>query len=212
MCVRLFVLVVEDVQVVACHAAQHFGPMRLQFWFQFIRQCFDVVAQSARWSACIFIAPQIQQFAVRTPHTGPQHVVHHVAVGNAATAAGVVARHAAQRCLRAGGHIHRVPQAVFFQRCVQVVQHDAGFDNGCALVNIKIQNIAQVFAVVDDQARTHSLPALAGAATARDDRHVQVAANVQGGFNVFSRARYKHANGHDLIDRRIGGIAAFVCA
>ena len=138
--------------------------------------------------------------------------MHHVTVGNAAAAARVVARHAAQGGLRAGGHIHRVPQAVFFQRCVQVVQHDAGFDDSCALVNIQIQHIAQVLAVVNDQPSTNGLAALAGAAAARNDRHVQVTANVQGGLDVFSRARHKHANRHDLVNRRIGGVAAFVGA
>lgn len=62
--------------------------------------------------------------------------------------------------------------------------------------------------VPEDQARADGLPALAGAAAARDDGHAQVAADGQRGFHVFLRARDEHANRHHLVDGGVGGVAA----
>ena len=138
--------------------------------------------------------------------------MHHVAVGDAAAAAGVVASHAAQRRLGAGRHIDRIPQAVRLEGGIEVVEHDARFDFDGALCHVHIQDVANVFGVIDDQARAHCLAALAGTAAARDDGHLQVAADIECGFHVLCGARHEHADRHDLVDGRIGRVAAPVSA
>ena len=55
---------------------------------------------------------EVELGAVGEQRIDAAHVVHHVAVAYRARAAGVVSGHAAQRRLRAGGNIHRKPQAV----------------------------------------------------------------------------------------------------
>ena len=208
--VRPFALVVEDVKVVARHAAHHFGPVRNKLGPQCVRQGFNVVAQCARFASGGIHAPQFQQAAIRAPCRDAQHVMHHVAVGDAAAAARVVTRHAAQRGLCAGGHIYRVPQAVLFERSVQVVEHDAGLDLCAALLHIDVQNIAHGLGMVDHQSSTDGLSALAGTAAARNHGHFQVAANGQRGFYLVRSTRHKNTHRHDLVNRRIGGVAAFV--
>ena len=95
--------------------------------------------------------------------------MHHVAVSNAAAAARVVARHAAQGGLSAGRYIDWVPKRVFFKRSVEVVEHDARLYFCGALGCINVKDVAHIFGVVNHQACTHRLTALAGTATTRDD-------------------------------------------
>ena len=108
-----------------------------------------------------------------------EHVVHHVAVGDGARAAGVVAGHAAERGLRAGGHVDREPQAVRLElrvergraRCrappsaVRAAGSTSSTRRRCLLLSI-------------DQRRADGLAALAGAGAARQHRHLQLARDV----------------------------------
>ncbi len=131
--VGLLALVVEDVEVVARDATHHLGPVRGD-----LARGAGVPARAhelrdvGRAHAHRADRAELHQFAIGQPGTRAQHVVHHVAVGDGARAAGVVARHAAQRGLRAGRHIHRIPQAVRLELRVQVVEHEAGLDRGGA--------------------------------------------------------------------------------
>jgi hypothetical protein len=59
-----------------------------------------------------------------------------------------------------------------------VVQHDAGLDRRVALRR-RLEHVAHVLGEVDHQAGADGLAALAGAAAARHDRHLQVAADVE---------------------------------
>ena len=70
--------------------------------------------------------------------------MNHVAVSNRARAAGVVARHAAERRLCAGGHVHREPQTVRLEECVEVVEHYAQ-DWGYALDRKRSTSATPVF-------------------------------------------------------------------
>ena len=45
---------------------------------------------------------------------------------------------------------------------------------------------------------------MAGASTARDNRYLHVPADMQRSGDVYSASRYKHADWHHLVDRRIG--------
>ena len=99
---------------------------------------------------------------------------------------------------------------MLFEGCVQVVQHQARLHGGGALLCVDRHDLAHVFGVVDDQARTHGLATLAGAAAARHDGHAQIAANVHGQAHIGRITRHKHTQGHDLVNRGIGGVAASV--
>jgi hypothetical protein len=205
-CVGPLVLVVEDVQVVAAHPAQHLGPAGVDVRAQGVGQGAYVLADFAAAACGLGVGSEVNQGAIRRPGLGAQHVVHHVAVGDRAAAAGVVAGHSAQRRLRAGGHVHRVPQAVGFQCRVQVVQNNAGFHFDGAIGNVHGQEVAHMLAAVDHQAGTHCLAALAGPAAPGHDGRAEVAADVQRQRHVGTVARHKDAHGHDLVDRGIGGV------
>ena len=63
-----------------------------------------------------------------------------VAVAQRAPAAGVVRRHAADGGARRGRDIDREPQAVRFERAVEIVEHDAGLDPGAAAGHVEIED------------------------------------------------------------------------
>jgi hypothetical protein len=99
---------------------------------------------------------------------------------------------------------------VGFQCRVQVVQHNAGFHFDGALGNVHGQDLRTCLLQVDHQAGTHRLAALAGAAapgTMGTPRSRQMSSASR---HVGTVARHKHAHGHLLVDRGIGGVAAAV--
>ena len=99
---------------------------------------------------------------------------------------------------------------MFFERGVQVVQHQSGFDHGCTFIRVDGQNVAHVLGMVNDQARAHGLPALAGTTSPRHDGHSQIAANLQRQRHVGTAARHKYPDRHGLVDGGVGGVAAAV--
>ena len=131
--VRPLALVLEDVEVVAGDAAHHLRPAALDLGRVLQRQAAHEGRDAGGAAAQLRDRPEVEQLAARQPRARAEHVVHHVAVGDRARAAGVVARHAAQRGLRAGRHVDREPQAVRLQLRVQVVEHQAGLDGRGAL-------------------------------------------------------------------------------
>ena len=137
--------------------------------------------------------------------------MHHVAIGDGATAAGVVASHAAQGGLRTGRDIDRIPQTMRSKGCVQVIQYQAGLDFNRAFFNVHTDHVAQMFAMVNHQTRADRLPALAGTAATWHERHFQVATNVERGFYLISVARDKHSHRHLLVNRRVCGVTTPVC-
>ena len=66
------------------------------------RQLFDKLTNLLGTSRAVFKMREVKQLTIAEPSFGAQNVVHHVAVGNRAAAARVVAGHAAQSGLRAG--------------------------------------------------------------------------------------------------------------
>ena len=106
----------EMIEVVAGDLAQHLGKARFDLGlFAFDRDS-AVCATELEIFAGAREASSSGPKRQRSPSDGHgvdrEHVVHHVAVGDRARAAGVVAGHAAERRLRAGGHVDRKPQAV----------------------------------------------------------------------------------------------------
>ena len=98
-----------------------------------------------------------------------------VAVAQRARAAGIVAGHAADGGARRGRDIDRKPQAVRFQRAVEIVEHDAGLDHAALVLDIELENSVEIFRAVDDERLVHRLPALRGAAAARQHRDALLA-------------------------------------
>jgi len=167
-----------------------------------------MVGDGARTRAQRGDRPEVDTVAVGQPGARADHVVHHVAVGNRARAAGIVAGHAAERGLCAGGDVHRKPQAVRLQLGIQVIEYQPGFDLRRALRHIDVEHLSKMLGGVDHQGRAGGLAALAGASAARQDRHLQVARDVDGEGDVALAAGHEHADWRDLIDGCIRGIAA----
>ena len=103
-------------------------------------------------------------------------------------------------------------QPVLPQRRVQMAQHQARFDQRGARIGIDVQDAAQVLRAVDHQRAVHRLAALAGAAAARQHGDAFLARDRQRRGDVVDLLRHDHADRFDLIDRRIGGVAAAVGA
>ena len=79
-------------------------------------------------------------------------------------------------------------------------------------LGIDVQDAAQMLRAVDHQRAVHRLAALAGAAAAGQHRDALLARDRQRGGDVVDLLRHDHADGLDLVDRRVGGIAAAIGA
>ncbi len=151
--------------------------------------------------------PNDSNRAIGQPGLDAGHVVHHVAVGDASDAAGVVAGHAAERGLRAGGHIDREPQAVRLEPALRGSSTMPGSTSTVIASWSKPSMLRNMLAGVDHQRRAHVWPHWRGAAAARQRGHAQVAAMSIAAARRRA-ARHEHAHRHDLVDRRVGGVAA----
>ena len=134
------------------------------------------------------------------------HVLPRIAVSQRARAAGIVAGHAADGGARRRRDIDRKPQAVRFQRAVEILEHDARFDHTAPAVDIQIDNAVEIFRAIDHQRRIHRLPALRGAAAARQNRDALLARNRNRPRRIVHGPRRHHSERHDLIMRGVGGV------
>jgi hypothetical protein len=149
--------------------------------------------------------------AVRQDRIDGAHVVHHVAVGDRARAARVVAGHAPDRRLRRRADVDREPQSVRLQPRIERVEHDAGLDGDRHRVAIERPDRGQMLAVIDHERRADGLPALRAAGAASQHRHALLPADARAPRDIVDRFRHENADGLDLVDRRIGRIAAARC-
>ncbi|MCG3189048.1 MAG: hypothetical protein LKCHEGNO_01291 [Burkholderiaceae bacterium] len=198
----------EDIEVVAADAPHHARPARLDVVVARLDEAPNEARGGRRAPAQRGQRSGVQRRAVGQPQVHAQHVVHHVAVRDRARAARVVARHAAERGLRAGRHVDREPQAVPRELRVQRVEHEAGLHARGARVDVEREHAAQVFAAIDHQAGAHGLAALAGARAARQHRHPQFTGDLDRVAHVGVVGGDEHAHRHHLVDRRVGGVAA----
>ena len=135
--------------------------------FRFARgdaaNAFDEINISAgcieRREVCGCIA-EAELLTIRKHRVDCLDVMHHVAVTDGARAATIVARHAAQRRLRACGHIHGIPESMRLQICVQLIEHNTGLHTDAPRFGIERHDLIQVFAVIDDERCTNGLTAL----------------------------------------------------
>ena len=150
--------------------------------------------------------------AIRQDRIDRAHVVGHQPVADRLRPAGVVARHAADRAARVRRGIDREEQPMLAQRRIEMTQHEAGFHQRGARLRIDIQDAAQVLRAVDHQRAVHRLAALAGAAAAGQHRDTLLARDRHGCGDIADLRRYDHTDGFDLVDRRVGGVAAAIGA
>ena len=200
-------LIVEDVEIVAADAAHDLGPALDDLAAMTGRQFPHELRQRCRAAGERVERPEVRPGAVREPGADAEHVVHHVAVGDGARPAGIVSRHAAQGRLRTGRYIDRKPQAVRSQAGVQVIEDQPRLDYRDPVRRVDVEYLPDVLAVVDHQSGADRLAALAGAAAARYHRYAQIAGDVEGGAEVGVVGWDEDAGRHDLIDRRVGGVA-----
>src|SRR5262249_39439785 len=83
-----------------------------------------------------------------------------------------------------------------------------GLDRTALSRNVQLDHVIEIFRAVDDERRVDGLPGLRGARSARQHARALLACDCKGVFRFRHRARRNHADGHDLIMRSIGGIAA----
>ncbi len=134
--------------------------------------------------------------------------MHHVAVGDRARAARVVAGHPAEGRLRRRADVDREPQSVRLEIRVQLVEHHARLDLDRHRVAIEGADAVEMLALIDDQGSADRLPALRAAGAARQHRHLLLAAERDCRAHIVDGLRDEHADRLDLVDRCVGRVAA----
>jgi hypothetical protein len=196
----------QAVEVVARDAPRHFREARVDL---------VLLAREKRRGAIgdLRDARIRRRKAEATAHAGGQpridgaHAVDHVAVGERARAARVVAAHAADRGLRRGGDVDREPHALRAQLRVERVEDHARLDHRAARLGIDLEHAIEVAAVVDDERLADGLPALRGAGAARQHRDALLDGDLHRDDRRVHGARDHHAHRRHLVDRRVGRVA-----
>ena len=129
-------------------------------------------------------------------------------IADRARAARIVRRHAADGGAARGRDIDRKEQAVRLEGGIQAIEHQAGFDRYQAGFRVEPDDPVHVFGSIDHQGLADGLAALRGAAAPRQHGDPFRAGDLQRRPDVGAVARHHHADRLDLIDRRVGGIAA----
>ena len=89
-----------------------------------------------------------------------------------------------------------------------MIEHHTGLHRGLVLIGVDAQDFVQVFRTVNDQRCANCLAALRCSCAAWQDRHPLLRGNLQRNARFLLGARDDHADRLDLIDGRIGGLAA----
>ncbi len=121
-------------------------------------------------------------------------------------AAGIVADHAAERATVVGCGIGREGEVVLLGCGAQSVEDNSGLDAGDAAVGVDLENGRHVFREVEDDGGVTALSGERGASAARKQRSVVVAAQGNGGENVFFIAGNYDADRHLAIIGAVGCI------
>ena len=202
----------QRIEVVAADPSLHFRESRLDLGRLAgaeREQIFREIAQSRRDVGEIRRdRAEMCGNAVGEHRVDREHVVAHGAVTQRAGAAGIVGRHAADRRARGGGNIDREPQPVGFQRAVEVVEHDAGLDRAAPPGDVELEHAVEVARAVDHQRLIDRLPALRGAAAAREHAHPLGAGDRDRALGLGNRLRQHDAERQHLVMRGVGRVAA----
>jgi len=87
------------------------------------------------------------------------------------------------------------------------VEDDPRLDPRPPPLGIDRDHPVEIFAAIDDQSARHGLPALRGAAAARQYRHPFLARNRDRRRGILAALRHDDPQRFDLVDRRIGAVA-----
>ena len=207
----------QRIDVVPSNPAQHFrkpgGDLRRQILPKRLQPRHQLADDLRR--RCALSGPigaEAEARAVRQNRVDGRDIVSHQTVTDRLAAAGIVARHAADGAARVRRGIDRKEQAVRFERCVEMPKHDARLDHGAAPLGVDLEHVAKIFRAVDDQRPIDCLAALTGAAATRQDRNAALARDGDSGGDILDRARHENADRLDLVNGRVGRIAAAVGA
>ena len=176
----------EGVEIVAADPALDLGEARVDLVGLALADREQIARQSPQRRVCGNIGEvgadraEMRAAAVSQQRVDRDHVLARIAVAQRARAAGIVAGHAADGGARGGRDIDRKPQAVRFQRAVEIVEHDARLDHAAASRCVELENVVQIFRAIHHQRMVDGLPALRGAAAAR--QHADA---------LFARDRYR---------------------
>ena len=88
------------------------------------------------------------------------HIIAHGAVMDRARAAGIITGHAADGRPAGRGDVNGKPEFVGRQKFVQIIKHDAGLNLDPLRVRIKLDDLVQVSADVDDERLANRLTTL----------------------------------------------------
>ncbi len=176
----------EAVEVVAGHPPRHLREPGLDLVLLPLPEGGRLPGQRAdRRVRDLRRRPEAPARAVGEAGVDRRDAVDHVAVGHRPRAAGVVAGHAAEGRLRRGRHVHGKPEPVLPQLRVEDVQHDARLHHRAARLRVHLHHAVQVLARVDDEGRADGLPALGGAAAAREHGNAGLDRDLQCGRGRF---------------------------
>ena len=204
----------KNIQVVATHPTHDLGPDLADVLFHRIRnleETRDQLRETTRGQlhvTAVSKPTEVSLCAVLQNGVDAQHVVNHVAVVQRPRATGVVAGHTAKCALRSRGDIHWEPDPLGLELRIQVIEHQTGLHLSPHGLNVDGQQLAQVFAGVDDQGFPNRLSALRRATTTRQDGHASITCDIQGDAQIEGGLGDHHTDRHDLIDRGIGAVAA----
>ena len=121
-------------------------------------------------------------------------------------AGGIVGDHAADGGAVGRRYVRGEVQSVRPYGGVEVVENAARLDADPALARIDLEDAAEVFREVEDDAGADGLSGLRGAAAARRDRHAELRTRLDRRRDVRLRLRHDDAERHDLINARVGGV------
>ncbi len=95
-----------------------------------------------------------------------------------------------------GGGVGGEGEAVFFSGRAQMIVDDSGFDPRPAVFGVQFQERVEVFGKVEHDGDVAGLAGEAGAGAAAEEGHTILAANRDGGEDVFDRSRDHDADRH----------------
>jgi hypothetical protein len=139
-------------------------------------------------------------------HVEGQHVVGGPAVGDRVRPAGIVADHAAHGAAGMGGRVRTEAQPVRAGRCLEAVEHDAGFDDRAAALGVDGADPGQVATGVQHDAGTHRVAGHRGTAATEGHRRPGATGDLHGRDDVVGVTGKDHHPGYHPVVRRVGGV------
>ena len=200
-------LIEQQVHVVAIHMALDVGHAATDLFAQRQhdgRQPRDHVALARITLATALF--KAGRRAVGQQHIERDQVLHGAPVDDAARARGVVADHAADGGVTAGGHIGPEEQPLGRERGVQLIQRHARLHRGGHGLLVDVDHAAAVRAEVEHHREVHALPRQAGATAARQQRQAALGTETHHTLGGLHAVQHHHADGFHLEDAGVGGV------